>query len=45
MSVQDVGLRTDRVYRSAGGRLVEPAVGDLLPEHCSYRVRLRRGGH
>lgn len=37
-------LRIDRVYRSAAGRLVELAVSHFLPEHYSYRVRLRRGG-
>lgn len=37
-------LRIDRVYQSAAGRLVELAVSHFLPEHYSYRVRLRRSG-
>ncbi|MBE8476405.1 GntR family transcriptional regulator [Streptomyces justiciae] len=37
-------LRIDRVYQSAGGHLVELAISHFLPEHYSYRVRLRRSG-
>ncbi|MEU6354374.1 GntR family transcriptional regulator [Streptomyces sp. NPDC047072] len=37
-------LRIDRVYQSAAGQLVELAVSHFLPEHYSYRVRLRRSG-
>lgn len=37
-------LRIDRVYLSAAGQLVELAVSHFLPEHYSYRVRLRRSG-
>lgn len=36
-------LRVDRTYVTAEGRLVELAVSHFLPEHYSYRVRLRRG--
>ncbi len=35
-------LRIDRVYQSNDGRLVELAVSHFLPEHYSYRLRLRR---
>ncbi|MFC9499964.1 GntR family transcriptional regulator [Streptomyces sp. NPDC056982] len=35
-------LRIDRLYLSASGRPVELAVSHFLPEHYSYRVRLRR---
>ncbi|GAB2762376.1 GntR family transcriptional regulator [Salinifilum aidingensis] len=35
-------LRIDRMYRSAAGQAVELAVSYFLPEHYSYRVRLRR---
>ncbi|MEU6372545.1 GntR family transcriptional regulator [Streptomyces sp. NPDC046909] len=37
-------LRVDRVYQSADGHLVELAISHFLPEHYSYRVRLRRSG-
>ncbi|MDC2954292.1 GntR family transcriptional regulator [Streptomyces gilvifuscus] len=37
-------LRIDRVYRTAGGQLVELSVSHFLPEHYSHRVRLRRSG-
>ncbi|MDN3026935.1 GntR family transcriptional regulator [Streptomyces sp. S.PB5] len=37
-------LRIDRVYQSADGHLVELAISHFLPEHYSYRVRLRRSG-
>ncbi|MGW2571021.1 GntR family transcriptional regulator [Streptomyces sp. NPDC001537] len=37
-------LRIDRVYQTAAGQLVELAISHFLPEHYSYRVRLRRGG-
>jgi DNA-binding GntR family transcriptional regulator len=36
-------LRVDRVYHSTRGRPVELATSYFLPEHYSYRVRLRRG--
>jgi GntR family transcriptional regulator len=35
-------LRVDRLYWAAGGEPVELAVSYFLPEHYSYRVRLRR---
>lgn len=35
-------LRIDRVYLSTDGEPVELAVSYFLPEHYSYRVRLRR---
>jgi GntR family transcriptional regulator len=35
-------LRIDRVYYSTSGQPVELAVSYFLPEHYSYRVRLRR---
>lgn len=35
-------LRIDRVYHSTTGQPVELAVSCFLPEHYSYRVRLRR---
>lgn len=35
-------LRVDRLYFSADGSPVELAVSHFLPEHYSYRVRLRR---
>jgi GntR family transcriptional regulator len=35
-------LRIDRVYHSTAGQPVELAVSHFLPEHYSYRVRLRR---
>lgn len=37
-------LRIDRAYQTVGGRLVELAISHFLPEHYSYRVRLRRSG-
>jgi GntR family transcriptional regulator len=37
-------LRIDRVYQTAAGQLVELAISHFLPEHYSYRVRLRRSG-
>ncbi|MFD8309367.1 GntR family transcriptional regulator [Streptomyces sp. NPDC059690] len=37
-------LRIDRVYRTVAGQLVELAISHFLPEHYSYRVRLRRSG-
>jgi DNA-binding GntR family transcriptional regulator len=36
-------LRVDRSYLDSTGRLVELATSYFLPEHYSYRVRLRRG--
>jgi DNA-binding GntR family transcriptional regulator len=36
-------LRVDRSYVDTTGRLVELATSYFLPEHYSYRVRLRRG--
>lgn len=36
-------LRVDRSYTDTTGRLVELATSYFLPEHYSYRVRLRRG--
>ncbi|MGW7516223.1 GntR family transcriptional regulator [Streptomyces sp. NPDC054796] len=36
-------LRIDRLYFSAAGHPVELAISHFLPEHYSYRVRLRRG--
>lgn len=42
-AVGDPLLRVDRVYHATNGRLVELAVSHFLPEHYSYRVRLRRG--
>lgn len=36
-------LRVDRSYRDTTGRQVELATSYFLPEHYSYRVRLRRG--
>lgn len=36
-------LRVDRGYVDTTGRLVELATSYFLPEHYSYRVRLRRG--
>lgn len=38
-------LRIDRLYLSASGHPVELAVSHFLPEHYSYRVRLRRNPH
>ncbi|KAB1139893.1 GntR family transcriptional regulator [Streptomyces luteolifulvus] len=38
-------LRVDRVYQSVAGQLVELAISHFLPEHYSYRVRLKRSGH
>lgn len=35
-------LRIDRVYHTTAGQPVELAVSYFLPEHYSYRVRLRR---
>lgn len=35
-------LRIERLYRSTAGTAVELAVSYFLPEHYSYRVRLRR---
>lgn len=35
-------LRVDRTYLSTGGQLVELAISYFLPEHYSYRVKLRR---
>ncbi|GAA0527842.1 GntR family transcriptional regulator [Saccharopolyspora thermophila] len=35
-------LRIDRMYQSTTGQPVELAVSHFLPEHYSYRVRLRR---
>ncbi|UIX29274.1 GntR family transcriptional regulator [Streptomyces sp. GQFP] len=35
-------LRIDRLYLSATGHPVELAISHFLPEHYSYRVRLRR---
>lgn len=35
-------LRVDRTYRTTGGRPVELAISHFLPEHYSYRVKLRR---
>lgn len=35
-------LRIDRLYHSNSGEPVELAVSHFLPEHYSYRVRLRR---
>lgn len=35
-------LRVDRTYQSTTGRPVELAVSHFLPEHYSYRVRLKR---
>jgi DNA-binding GntR family transcriptional regulator len=35
-------LRVDRTYVTTGGRPVELAVSYFLPEHYSYRVKLRR---
>lgn len=35
-------LRIDRTYQSTTGRPVELAVSHFLPEHYSYRVRLKR---
>jgi DNA-binding GntR family transcriptional regulator len=36
-------LRVDRIYHSVRGAPVELAISYFLPEHYSYRVRLRRG--
>ena len=36
-------LRVDRTYHSTRGEPVELAISYFLPEHYSYRVRLRRG--
>ncbi len=36
-------LRVDRSYLDTSGRLVELATSYFLPDHYSYRVRLRRG--
>ncbi|MPZ84191.1 MAG: GntR family transcriptional regulator [Actinophytocola sp.] len=36
-------LRVDRSYVDTAGRLVELATSYFLPEHYSYRVKLRRG--
>ena len=36
-------LRVDRGYTDTSGRLVELATSYFLPEHYSYRVKLRRG--
>jgi DNA-binding GntR family transcriptional regulator len=35
-------LRIDRLYLSSSGQPVELAISHFLPEHYSYRVRLRR---
>ncbi|HVV09451.1 GntR family transcriptional regulator [Amycolatopsis sp.] len=35
-------LRIDRLYLASSGKPVELAVSHFLPEHYSYRVRLRR---
>jgi GntR family transcriptional regulator len=35
-------LRVDRTYLATDGRLVELAISHFLPEHYSYRVKLRR---
>lgn len=35
-------LRSDRVYTDAAGRPVELAISYFLPEHYSYRLKLRR---
>lgn len=35
-------LRVDRTYLTTAGQLVELAVSHFLPEHYSYRVKLRR---
>ncbi|MGH3748242.1 MAG: GntR family transcriptional regulator [Micromonosporaceae bacterium] len=35
-------LRVDRIYRTTRGKLVELAISYFLPEHYSYRVKLRR---
>lgn len=35
-------LRVDRTYLAAGGQIVELAISYFLPEHYSYRVKLRR---
>ncbi|MER5508581.1 GntR family transcriptional regulator [Streptomyces sp. NPDC002766] len=37
-------LRIDRVYRTVAGQPAELAISHFLPEHYSYRVRLRRSG-
>lgn len=37
-------LRVDRVYQTVAGQAVELAISHFLPEHYSYRVRLRRSG-
>lgn len=37
-------LRIDRLYRTTTNELVELAVSYFLPEHYSYRVKLRRSG-
>ncbi|MCT2582054.1 GntR family transcriptional regulator [Actinophytocola gossypii] len=36
-------LRVDRTYLTTDGTPVELAISHFLPEHYSYRVRLRRG--
>ncbi len=43
--VGDPLLRVDRTYLTTDGVPVEPAISYFLPEHYSYRVRLRRGPH
>lgn len=42
-AVGDPLLRVDRTYLTTGGVPVELAISYFLPEHYSYRVRLRRG--
>lgn len=42
--VGDPLLVTDRAYISVDRRYVELAVSHFLPEHYSYRVKLRRSG-
>jgi GntR family transcriptional regulator len=41
-AVGDPLLRVDRIYHSTRGTQVELATSYFLPEHYSYRVRLRR---
>lgn len=38
-------LRVDRIYYDTRQRAVELAISGFVPEHYSYRVRLRRSGH
>jgi GntR family transcriptional regulator len=44
-AVGDPLLRVDRIYLTSDGVPVELAISYFLPEHYSYRVRLRRGPH